>query len=96
MVHMDNIKLRNLVLLHAIPFTPAFAINIAGGLSQIGFKKYLVSLFIGKIFMVFFWGYVGTSLIDCIKNPIKFIYIGIILLIAYLISTFVSKKFNIN
>ena len=35
MIHMDNIKLRNLVLLHAIPFTPAFAINIAGGLSQI-------------------------------------------------------------
>ena len=44
MAHMDNVKLKNLVLLTAIPFTPAFAINIAAGLSKIDFRKYLYSI----------------------------------------------------
>ena len=55
----NKIKLENLVILIAVPFTPAFLINIAAALSDISKKKFWISLLIGKLFMVYFWGYVA-------------------------------------
>ena len=96
MIYMDNIKLKTLVVLIAIPFTPAFAINIAAGLSKIDFKKYLYSILIGKIFLVTFWGFVGTSLVESFRHPIKLVYIAVLVAAAYFVSMFVSKKLNID
>ena len=56
-----NIPFSNLVVIIALPFTPAFLINIVGGMSGISRKKFILALLIGKIFMIFFWGYVGKS-----------------------------------
>jgi peptidoglycan/LPS O-acetylase OafA/YrhL len=53
-------------------------------------------MFLGKIFMVYFWGYVGVTFLECLKNPIYFVKIIIIMVIAYLISHFINKKFNIK
>ena len=92
----NNIKLSTLVLIIAIPFTPAFAVNIAAGLSHIDFKKYLLALFIGKLSTIYFWGYVGTSLIDSIKNPLILIEIGVILVLSYLICKIVQKIFHLE
>ena len=96
MTYMDDIKLKTLVLITAIPFTPAFFINIAAGLSKCTFKKYLYSLLIGKFFMVAFWGFVGSTLVESLKNPIKLVYTAVLVAIAYFISVFVSKKLNID
>lgn len=93
---METINFESLALLVAIPFTPAFLVNIASGLSKMPYKKYFWAMFIGKIFMVYFWGYVGVTFLECLKNPIYFIKIAIILLVAYLISHLVNKKFNIK
>ena len=49
---IKRIKFNNLCLLIALPFTPAFLINIAAGLANIEKKKYIYSLLIGKIFLV--------------------------------------------
>ena len=51
---IKRIKFNNLCLLIALPFTPAFLINIAAGLADIDEKKYLYSLLIGKTFLVMF------------------------------------------
>ena len=96
MLRCDNIKFTSLTLLIAIPFTPAFFINIAAGLSKIPFRKYLYSILIGKVFLVFFWGFVGTSLVESLKHPIKLIPVAIIIVIAYLLSTFINKKLKID
>ena len=93
---MDTIKFENLVTLIAIPFTPAFAINIAAGLSNMPFKKYFKALLIGKIFLVYFWGFVGTSLVESLKNPMAFVKVVIITILAYAISKIVSKKLKID
>ncbi len=93
---IDNIKFSDLVLIIAIPFTPAFLINIAAGISKISIKKYLPALLIGKISLVLFWGLVGTSLIESLKNPISIIKVLILLFITFIISKIVSKKLNIN
>ena len=92
----NKIKLENLCILIAIPFTPAFLVNIAAALSDISKKKFWVSLLIGKLFMVYFWGYVGVTLIDSLKNPIYIIRILILVLIAYIIGKIVNRKVGVE
>ncbi len=91
---INKISFEQLTILIAIPFTPAFLINIAAGLSKMPLKKYLSSLLIGKIFMVFFWGFIGTSLMQSLTHPIALIKVVILVLLAYIVSKIVSKKFK--
>lgn len=93
---VTNLKFEQLTTIIAIPFTPAFLVNIAAGLSKMSYKKYIGALLIGKIFLVYFWGVVGVSLLESIKNPIYLVQVGILLLIAYILSKIVSKKFKIE
>lgn len=93
---IDKISVSNLSMLIAIPFTPAFAINIAAAISNMDFKKYAVSIIIGKIFMVAFWGFIGTSLVESLKNPKIMIIIIIMTGITFLISKIVNKKLKIE
>ena len=96
MKKIDKLSLSSLVLLIAIPFTPAFLINIAGGLSKMPFKRFLVAIIIGKISLVLFWGFIGTSLVESLQNPRILIVICIMLLLAYITSKIVSKKLKIE
>ena len=93
---ITNLKFEQLTTIIAVPFTPAFLVNIAAGLSKMSYKKFLGALLIGKIFLVYFWGFVGVSLIESIKNPIYLVRVGILLAIAYVISKIVSKKFKLE
>ncbi len=93
---IDKIKMEQLAVIIAVPFTPAFMINIAAGLSKIPVKKFVVALCIGKIFLVLFWGFVGTSLIQSLTHPIALIKVLILLFIAYIVSKIISKKFNFD
>ena len=93
---ITNLKFEQLTTIIAIPFTPAFLVNIAAGLSKMSYKKYLGALLIGKIFLVYFWGFVGVSLLESIKNPIYLVRVGMLLILAYVFSKIVSKKFKIE
>jgi len=88
---LKNIDFNGLVILLAIPFTPAFAVNIAAGLSDMPVRKYLFSILISKIAIVYFWGFVGNSLIESITNPEKLLEIAGIVFLAYLISKVLEK-----
>lgn len=93
---VSNIKLGSLVLIMAIPFTPAFSVNIAAGLSRISFKKFLTALFISKAACVYFWGYVGSTFINSLTDISAMIKIAVMLIVSYVISIIVNKKFNID
>lgn len=93
---ITNLKFEELTTIIAIPFTPAFLVNIAAGLSKMSYKKFLGALLIGKIFLVYFWGFVGVSLIESIKNPIYLVRVCVLLVIAYVLSKIISKKFKIE
>lgn len=96
MKKIDKISLSTLALLIAIPFTPAFLINIASALSNMKFKKYFIALLIGKISLVFFWGFISTSLLESLRNPKIMIIIVIMLLVAYGLSKIATKKLNVE
>lgn len=92
----SNIKFTNLVLLMAFPFTPAFVVNYISGITQMDQKKFLLASIIGKPFMVYFWGYIGVTLIESLKEPILFLKVLIIMAIAYIVSTIVNKKVGLD
>ena len=91
----DNIKLSTLVLIIALPFTPAFAINIAAGLSEMSFRKFFVALLIGKLSIVYFWTYIGKSLIESMMDIKTIIIVVILLFISYVVSKLINKKLKI-
>lgn len=93
---INDIKLSSLAVLVSIPFTPAFLVNIIASQSKISFKKYMTAMFIGKIFMVYFWGYIGTTLIECLTHPIYLIKVVLMLLLSFVLSKIITKIFNIE
>ncbi len=93
---VENMNFSSLALLIAIPFTPAFAVNIAAGICRVDSKKYLYALMLGKMSLVYFWGYVGVSLIEALKNPLILIKVAILVIIVYIISLVLSKKLKVK
>lgn len=93
---IENMNFTSLVTLIAIPFTPAFAVNIAAGICRVPKRKFLLALMLGKISLVYFWGYVGVSLIEALKNPLILIKIAVLVLIVYIISLVLSKKLKVK
>ena len=91
MKKLSNIDFNTLVVIFALPITPAFFVNIAGGLSKISSKKYLIAMMIGKPAMLLFYGYIAVSFVDSLKNPINFIKVGVLVFVAYLVSKIVER-----
>lgn len=96
MNYIDNISLSGLAILVAIPFTPASVVNVAAGLSNMSKKKFITAILIGKVFMVYFWGYIGTTFIECFTHPIYLVRIILMLLAAFVISKIVNKYFDVE
>lgn len=93
---INKMSFSKLVLIISIPLTPSFFVNLAAGLSKIPKKKYLYALMLGKICIILFWGVLGTSLIDCLTNPIMFIKVVGMILVCNLIGKVINKKFDLD
>lgn len=91
-----DIKFSQLVLVITVPFTPSFLINLLAGLSHMKKEKFFLGLLVGKIFTIIFWGYIGKTLIESLTDVKALIYIGVTLVVAYIISKIVTKKFGIE
>lgn len=96
MKSISNISFSNLVILMAIPFTPAFLVNIASGLSKVNYKKFFFSLLIGKAAMTYFWGYVGTTLLESITDIDVLIKLALLMAATFFASKLFEKKIHIK
>lgn len=96
MKSISNITFSNLVILIAIPFSPAFLINVAAGLSKIKVKSFFIALVLGKLVMVYFWGYIGTSLLESLTDMTILFKIAALLVGAYLLSKIVENKLKVR
>ena len=92
---IDNIKFSSLFLILAMPFTPAFSINIAAGLSKMKYKKYFWALVFSKAFMVYFWAFVGSNILTNIADINLMIKMGLLIVVLFVASKIVTKKFNL-
>lgn len=93
---VDNLTYSQLVLITSIPFSPSFFINLGAGLSKINEKKYFCALLIGKFAEMIFLGYVSVSLIECLTQPLALIKVVIIMIVGYLFSLGINKKFKMD
>ena len=96
MNYVENLSLTQVTMILSIPFTPAFMVNIAAGLCNMNFKKFLTAILISKIFLVYFWGVVGTGLLESFHNPTSLITVVVMIVIAYTLSVVIKKVFKID
>lgn len=96
MQKISTIDYNALVVILAMPWTPAFPINIAAGLSNIKATKYFFSILIGKLAAVYVWAYIGDSFIEMLSNPRMIIKVVLIILISYIASKVVEKIFKVE
>ena len=89
--YVNKLSFPAFTTLLAMPFTPAFMINIAAGLVNMQFTKFLCAILISKIFMVYFWGYVGVGFVESFTSPKILIELLIIVFLAYVVSLLVKK-----
>lgn len=92
---IGNMDFSHLVIITAMPFTPAFSINIASGLSEISYKKFLFIVVIAKLSIIYFWGFVGTTLLESITDIAVIIKILFLICITFILSKIVMKHFDI-
>ena len=60
-------------------------------LTDIDAKKYFSALMIGKLPMVYFWGFIGKSLLESITDPYTIAQVVFMVLSAYLVSRLANK-----
>ncbi len=93
---INKMEFSTLVIITALPFTPAFLINIAAGLSKMSYKKFFMSIIISKIAVIYFWGYIGTTFLESLSDMSVLVKLGIILGGTYIVSKIVMKKNKID
>lgn len=91
-----NISLVKLILIVSLPFTPAFIINIAAGLTKMDFKKFLISIIIGKVTLVIYEAYLGLNAVESINNPILLLKIVGVIVIVYLVYLLIKRIFGLE
>ena len=91
-----NMKFETLTTIISLPFTPGVMINGLAALSGMPLKKYMTAEIIAKIFITIFWGFMGVSLIKCLKDPKYLIIIFVMLVSGYIISKIVNRKYNLD
>ena len=92
----NKITFSGLVLLITLPFTPSCLVNILCGLTKMKREKFIASILIGKLFAITFWGYIGKSILESITDIKSIIFIIGTLIVAYIISKIINKKFEIE
>lgn len=93
---LRNLSTGKILLIVALPFTPAFAVNIAAGILKIDFKKYLTAILFGKISLVTYSAYIGTSFIEGLSKPIILVNLGILILLIYVLFLIIKKTLKLN
>lgn len=96
MKKINRLPFSSFVLITALPFTPAFAINIAAGLSKMSIKKFTLGILIAKLFIAYFWGFIGTTFLQSVTDISVLAKLVLMLLAAYVISKLVMKKYKLD
>lgn len=94
--YFKNMSLTQVTVVMSIPFTPAFMMNIAAGLVKMDAKKFFIAVLVSKVFLIYFWGVIGTGLLESLHNPKSIITVILMCGIAYILSIVIKKVFKID
>ncbi|AIF42729.1 TVP38/TMEM64 family protein [Virgibacillus sp. SK37] len=80
-----------LFLLMCFPFSPSAVINVVAGLSKISMQQFILAVILGKSVMIFSLAYIGSSILEFAKNPMKTIIVGIGIVLFWGIGKLIEK-----
>ncbi|MBR7797351.1 MAG: TVP38/TMEM64 family protein [Bacillota bacterium] len=81
-----------LFLLMCFPFSPSSVINVVSGLSKISKQQFILAVIMGKSVMIFSIAYVGSSIMEFAKNPVKTIIVGGCIVLFWIIGKYIEKR----
>lgn len=81
-----------LFLLMCFPFSPSAVINVVAGLSNISRQQFILAVLLGKSVMIFSIAYIGSSIFEFAKNPVKTITVGVGIIIFWIIGKYIEKR----
>ncbi|API91051.1 putative membrane protein YhjE [Virgibacillus pantothenticus] len=81
-----------LFLLMCFPFSPSSVINVVSGLSKISTQQFILAVIMGKSVMIFSIAYVGSSIMEFAKNPVKTIVIGGCIVLFWMVGKYIEKR----
>lgn len=81
-----------LFILLCFPFSPSSVINIVAAISKVSWKQFLLAVILGKGIMIFSIAYIGTSILEFAKNPLKTIIVSIIIVLFWLIGKLIENR----
>lgn len=81
-----------LFLLMCFPFSPSAVINVVAGLSKISTQQFILATLLGKSVMVFSIAYIGSSIFEFAKNPVKTIIVGIGIVLFWIIGKYMEQR----
>ncbi|WP_121615594.1 TVP38/TMEM64 family protein [Virgibacillus halodenitrificans] len=80
-----------LFLLMCFPFSPSAVINVVAGLSKISIQQFILAVILGKSVMIFSLAYIGSSILEFAKNPMKTVVVGIGIVLFWGIGKLIEK-----
>lgn len=81
-----------LFLLLCFPFSPSAIINVVAGLSKVSTHQFILAVFLGKAVMIFSISYVGSSIMEFAKNPVRTIVVGIGIFLFWMLGKYLEQK----
>lgn len=81
-----------LFLLICFPFSPSAVINVVAGLSRISTPQFILAVILGKSLMIFSIAYIGSSIFEFAKNPVKTIIVGVAIVLFWLTGKYMEKR----
>lgn len=90
-VNLKNMSLTKLTLILSLPYTPSSLVNATAGLLDVDNKNYLIALMISKLFIILFWGFIGSNLCVNMNNINILFSLLCIMSISFIISKIFEK-----
>ncbi|MCG3418443.1 TVP38/TMEM64 family protein [Oceanobacillus jordanicus] len=81
-----------LFLLTCFPFSPSAVINVVAGLSKISVQQFVLAVLLGKSVMIFSLAYIGSSITEFAKNPMRTIIVGSCIAVFWIVGKVIEKR----
>lgn len=81
-----------LFLLLCFPFSPSSVINVVAGLSRISVQQFVLAVVLGKAVMIFSVSYIGSSMVEFARHPIRTTIVGACIGLFWFIGKYIENK----
>lgn len=83
-----------LFILLCFPFSPSSVINVVAGISKVSKLQFFLAVILGKSIMIFSIAYIGSSINEFAKSPIRTIVMLISIVIFWSFGKYIESKIS--